>query len=71
MFIPVRFGSDFFRQDNYAASMEYNDSAFLVERGAQGMAAVVPCETSQPPPSALINWTLAVICSIRRFIAVR
>src|ERR1035438_8536749 len=42
----------------------------LAERGAQGMAAVVLCETSQPPPNALINWTLAVICCIRRFIAV-
>ena len=43
----------------------------LVEHGAQGMAAVVLCETSQPPPNALINWTLAVICCIRRFMAVR
>jgi len=35
--------------------------------GVQGMAAVVPGETSQPPPSALINWTLAVNCCIWRF----
>jgi len=28
------------------------------------------CEASQPPPSASINWTLAVICCIRRFTAV-
>jgi hypothetical protein len=43
----------------------------LVVENQQGMAAVVSCETSQPPPSALINWTLAVSCSIWRFSAVR
>ena len=43
----------------------------LAEHGAQGMVSVVLRETSQPPPKALINWTLAVICCIRRFIAVR
>jgi hypothetical protein len=29
------------------------------------------CEASQPPPNVLINWTLAVICSMRRLRAVR
>jgi len=36
----------------------------------QGVDTVVSNETSQPPPSALINWTLAVSCSIWRFSAV-
>ena len=35
------------------------------------MVVVALCEASQPPPSALINWTLAVIYCIRRFIDVR
>lgn len=29
------------------------------------------CETSQPPPNALINGTLAINCCPRRFVAVR
>ena len=27
------------------------------------------CDASHPPPNALINWTLATICCIRKFTA--